>query len=47
MQNNKKKYEKTKKKTNVPIDTDKQNYDEYGEKKIDTLDYELDKPPHY
>ena len=29
------------------VGTDKENYDEYGEKKIDDLDYEKDKPPHY
>jgi len=47
MQDDKKKYKKSKKEIKVPGDSDKQKYDEYGERKIDNLDYEKDKPPHY
>ena len=45
MLDDKKGYKKIKKKK--PIGTDKENYDKYGEKKIDNLDYEKDRPPHY
>jgi len=47
MKNDKKDYKKTKKKIKMPVGTDKQNYDEYGERKIDDLEYEKDRPPHY
>ena len=47
MQDDKKNYKKIKKKVKVPEDLDKQNYDQYGERKIENLDYEKDKPPHY
>lgn len=38
---------KIKKKKKKPIDTDKQSYDEYEEKKNQKIDYERDKPPHW
>ena len=47
MQEDKKRYKRVKKKMRRHVGTDKENYDEYGEKKIDDLDYEKDKPPHY
>ena len=47
MQDDKKNYKKSKKKIKVPGDFDKQKYDEHGERKIDNLDYEKDRPPHY
>ena len=47
MQDDKKKFKKTNKKIKTPVNLDKQNYDEHGERKIDKLDYQKDKPPHY
>jgi len=47
MLDNKKRNKKTKKKIRKPVGSYKENYDEYGEKKIDNLDYEKDRPPHY
>ena len=38
---------KLKRKKKKPIDTGKQSYDEYGDKKNQKIDYERDKPPHW
>ena len=46
MQDDKKKIKRVKK-NKIPGDFDKQKYDEHGERIIDNLDYEKDRPPHY
>ena len=47
MQNIKTNRPQIKKKKKKPIDTGKQSYDEYGDKKNQKIDYERDKPPHW
>lgn len=47
MQDIKKNRSEIKKKKKKPIDTDKQSYDEYGDKKNQKIDYERDRPPHW
>ena len=47
LQADKKRYKNVKKKMRRHVGTDKENYDKYGEKITDELDYVKDKPPHY
>jgi hypothetical protein len=47
MQNIKTNRSNIKKKKKKPIDTGKQSYDEYGDKKNQKIDYERDRPPHW
>ena len=47
MQDIKKNHLRIKKKKKKPLDTVKQSYDEYGDKKNKKIDYERDKPPHW
>ena len=47
MQNKKKDYKKEKKGINKPRDNSRQDYDEYGDRKNQKIDYEKDKPAHW